>query len=74
MQCRGLAIGTLGAIPMADNSSPIGNAAPRMTDAELELEAAVEIITKRRADAERRRAELRIAEFVMPWWRRWFRW
>ena len=74
MQCRGLAIGTLGAIPMADNSIPIGDAAPRMTYAELELETAVESITKRRADAERRRAELRIAEFVVPWWRRWFRW
>ena len=74
MQCRGLAIGTPGAIPMADNSIPIGDAAPRMTYSELELEAAVEIITKSRADAERRRAELRIAEFVMPWWRRWFRW
>jgi hypothetical protein len=52
---------------MADNSIP-------MTYAELELETAVESMTKRRADAERRRAELRIAEFVMPWWRRWFRW
>ena len=59
---------------MVDNSSPIGDAAPRMTYAELELEAAVETITKCRADAQRRRAELRIAEFMVPWWRRWFRW
>ena len=74
MQCRGLAIGTPGAIPMADNSSPIGDAVPRMTHAELELETIAENIAKRRADAEQRRAELRIAEFVVPWWRRWFRW
>ena len=59
---------------MADNSIPIGDAVPRMTHAELELETAVETITKRRADAQRRRAELRIAELVVPWWRRWFRW
>jgi hypothetical protein len=59
---------------MADNSIPIGDAAPRVTYAELELETAVESIMKRRADAERRRAELQIAEFVVPWWRRWFRW
>jgi hypothetical protein len=52
---------------MADNSIP-------MTYAELELETAVETITKRRADAARRRAELRIAELVVPWWHRWFRW
>jgi hypothetical protein len=59
---------------MADNSILIGDAAPRMTYAELELETVVENIAKRRADAERRRAELRIAEYIMPWWRRWFRW
>ena len=59
---------------MADNSISIGDAVPRMTYAELELEAAVETITKRRADAERRRTELRIAELAVPWWRRWFRW
>ena len=59
---------------MADTSIPIGDAPPRMTYAELELETAVENIAKRRADAERRRAELWIAEFVVPWWRRWFRW
>jgi hypothetical protein len=59
---------------MADNSIPIGDAVPRMTYAELELETAVETITKCRADAQRRRAELRIAEFMVPWWRRWFRW
>jgi hypothetical protein len=74
MQCHGLAIGTPGAIPMVDNSIPIGGEVARMTYAELELETAVETITKRRADADRRRAELRIAEFVVPWWRRWFRW
>ena len=59
---------------MSDNSIPIGNAVPRMTCAELELETIVETIVKRRADAQRRRAELRIAELVVPWWRRWFRW
>jgi len=69
-----LAIGTPGAILMADNSILIGDAVPRMTYAELELETAVETITKCRADAERRRTELRIAEFMVPWWRRWFRW
>ncbi len=73
-QCHGLAIGTPGAILMADNSISIGDAVPRMTYAELELETAVDTITKRRADVERRRAELRIAELVVPWWRRWFRW
>ena len=64
----------MGAIPMTDNSIPIGSAMRRMTYVELELETAVETITKRRADAERRRTELRIAEFGVPWWRRWFRW
>jgi hypothetical protein len=59
---------------MVDNSIPIGGEVARMTYAELELETAVETITKRRADADRRRAELRIAEFVVPWWRRWLRW
>ena len=58
---------------MADTSIPIGDAPPRMTYAELERETAVENIAKRRADAERRLAELWIAEFVVPWWRRWFR-
>jgi len=60
---------------MADTISPIGDAVRRMTYVELELETAVENIAKRRADAKRmQRAELRIAEFVAPWWRRWFRW
>jgi len=59
---------------MIDNINPIGDAPRRITYVQLELETAVEIITKRRADNERRRAELRIAEFVAPWWRRWFRW
>ena len=44
---------------MADNSIPIGDAVPRMTYTELELETAVETTTKCRADAQRRRAELR---------------
>ena len=59
---------------MADTISPIGDTVRRMTYVERELETAVESIAKRRADAERMRAELRIAEFVTPWWRRWFRW
>ena len=63
-----------GVIPMTDTISSTSDAVRRMTYVELELETAVETITKRRADAERRRAELRVAEFVAPWWRRWFRW
>jgi hypothetical protein len=74
MQCRGLAIGIAGAIRMTDTISPTGAAMCQMTCIALEMETAVENITKRRAEAERRRAELRVAEFVAPWWRRWFRW
>jgi hypothetical protein len=59
---------------MVDNISPIGDASRRMTYVELELETAVENVRKRRADAEQKCAELRVAEFVAPWWRRWFRW
>ena len=57
---------------MIDNINPIGDAPRRITYVEPELETAVENITKRRADAEQRRAELQVAEFVAPWWRRWF--
>jgi hypothetical protein len=59
---------------MTDTISPTSAAVRRMTYVELELETAVENIAKRRADAERRRTELQVAEFVAPWWRRWFRW
>jgi hypothetical protein len=59
---------------MVNNITPIGDAVRRMTYVELELETAVENVRKRRADAEQKCAELRVAEFVAPWWRRWFRW
>jgi len=59
---------------MIDKINPISDAPRRITYVELELETTVENITKCRADAEQRRAELRVAEFVAPWWRRWFRW
>jgi hypothetical protein len=74
MRCRGAAIGTAGAIRMTDTTSPTGAAMCHMTCIALEPETAVENIPKRRADAERRRAELQIAKIVVPWWRRWFRW
>jgi len=38
-----------------------------------DLEAAL-TEERRRADSDRARAELRIAELMRPWWRRYFRW
>jgi hypothetical protein len=59
---------------MTDTISPTGDAVRRMTYVARELKTAAEILAKRRADAEWRRTELQVAEFVAPWWRRWFRW
>jgi hypothetical protein len=53
-----------------------------ITDLRLRLDAETKDrreqlnVANRRADTERtraERAELRIAELMMPWWRRWFR-